>query len=742
MSHTSPGSASYHYHNGQMIVDVMFEDLPKQLQALCQSGPVKVVGKTDTGYLLQCTLCPEPRNQITLCGARVSNWEIHTGRTKHKLAMSSTGSDPSSHGSSASASIFSGEAMAPQVIVQELNNLEKDPSDEEIAAPSNSQEASESASRWISTEDDGGIEAGPGAVESTWDAGSLAGLPAPLPMGFYTKTAVGQKGSPSFIQSIIPDEFADDARPYAGVPYAGVPYAGVTVSDGQLSTASSLETGYSVPTTAGEWSVTALQTATEPSNTGQTDADGSVSDTISSLADGSVLNESISSSSPYIYTVDDANRVDNNSVQAASQPQLSATLSGSTIHHPEFHGDHSMERDSSEPDLCSSSRASESTFEPSYTNQTSISEMVDIHDRTAFTRYKTPLITRWDECHHHFRHWLNNNPTFTSAIRQYSGSEETFYFASVRHGDAHRCDNIVLRSPASFQAVAVEFFNQTNDPLLSRAVWGHGRLTRDESMPFFYSAFEVTKSSHNGVNFDVITAPDANSWLPEHHQVKLTLEYNLSNPNVNFRDLIDILSPFMDRSYQNLLVDYVYAVLAALYKLSPNERKIYLEHQRTYLNGWIRLDWSCLEEANIHTYPETTLPIYEVYQEALKLIFNLLKAMAKSVDSCELYPTQEQISAARRLGSYMSFSSIATARVTVLYGPHVQVAFMNQIKPHRELLKKAAYPDLIPNYMRTEYRIYARKAHLAHLYNVGEFPELPSGDVRIFFLLISLECEG
>ncbi|KAJ7884326.1 hypothetical protein B0H14DRAFT_2564384 [Mycena olivaceomarginata] len=51
--------------------------------------------------------------------------------------------------------------------------------------------------------------------------------------------------------------------------------------------------------------------------------------------------------------------------------------------------------------------------------------------------------------------------------------------------------SVVLRDPASFQTVAVEFFNQTNDPMLSRAVWGHGRFTRDESTPFLYSGFKV-----------------------------------------------------------------------------------------------------------------------------------------------------------------------------------------------------------------------------------------------------------
>ncbi|KAJ7882796.1 hypothetical protein B0H14DRAFT_2565189 [Mycena olivaceomarginata] len=282
--------------------------------------------------------------------------------------------------------------------------------------------------------------------------------------------------------------------------------------------------------------------------------------------------------------------------------------------------------------------ASESTFGQTYMDQISISGTVNPHHTTALTQ------------------WLKNNPTFTSVIRRYSGLEETFYFASVGHGEVRRRGSVFLRDRASFQAVAVEFFNQTNDPLLSRAVWGHGRFTRDESMPFLYSGFKVKESSYNGVNFDLITAPDVNSWLPEHHQVKLTLDYNFPNPKVNFRDLIDVLSP----------------VLAALYKLPINERKIYLEHQ-TYLNGWVCVDWSFLEQANIYTYPETTLLVYDVYQEALKLILNLIEAMAKSVDSCDLYPTPEQISTARKFGSYLSFSSIGTARVTALYGQYVQV---------------------------------------------------------------------
>jgi hypothetical protein len=47
---------------------------------------------------------------------------------------------------------------------------------------------------------------------------------------------------------------------------------------------------------------------------------------------------------------------------------------------------------------------------------------------------------------------------------------------------------------------------------------------------------------------------------------------------------------------------------------------------------------------------------------------------------------------------------------------------MNQIKPHRELLEKVSYPKLIPNYLEAKYVIYAREAHLAHLYKNGQFP--------------------
>ncbi|KAF7371730.1 hypothetical protein MVEN_00029500 [Mycena venus] len=714
--HVTPGSPS-RYFNSPIVWKV-----PVHLESLCQRDPVKVVGQTLTGYRLRCIPCNyhhgDEASEITLCGARVGNWKRHTRSEKHEEALKS---------------FSNGEAIVAHDV-----DLQNHQSDEEIAAHSNSQEEDDSQN---------GAEDGLGGIDDTWDPNlSLAAFPARLPMEPCTTTAFEQSPFPPVVSSMVPHQCADDPPPYAGA----------AVSDGSphLSTGAS-ETGYDLPPTAGQWLIPALQTETDPSNTGQTDADitdpclssqahsSCYIDLVSQASvSGSVRVESISHPQPSTYAADYENRMDYNCVQAADQPQLNADTS--SAYNPDINQDSESDRaqlgildktqhiirsihPSGQQNLYPSSGAFEAG--QSSTDQISIPGTVDT---TAFTRYKTPLITYWDECLNHFLRWLKNNPTFISVIRRYSGPEETLYIAFVRQGEVHRLDSVGLRGPASFRTVAVEFFNQTNDPLIRRAVWGHGRFTRDESMPFLYSGLEVKKMSDEGSNFDIITPSDANSWLPQHHQVKLTMEHNLAKPNVNLEDLIRVFKPAMNNAYQNLLVDYVYAVLAALYKLQTNEKKIYLEHQRTYLNAWIRLDWTCFEEANIHTYPETTLPVYGVYQAALKLILDLLGAIAKSVDSCNLCPTPEQISAARDLGLYISFSSIEASRVSVLYGPQVQVAFMNQIKPHRDVLEKAVYPKLIPNYLEAEYAIYGRKAHEAHLYHIGEFPELPTGDVRIF----------
>ncbi|KAJ7882797.1 hypothetical protein B0H14DRAFT_1458694 [Mycena olivaceomarginata] len=130
---------------------------------------------------------------------------------------------------------------------------------------------------------------------------SATGLPARLPEGCSHTENDGFPLVvwPSFVQSIIPREFVDDARPYAG---------GAASDGSHDQPTTGLETGYNVPATAGEWSIAALQTATEPSNAGQTDANIRDSRDAVSLALGSLPEfHSVANSSAPATWSDDTN---------------------------------------------------------------------------------------------------------------------------------------------------------------------------------------------------------------------------------------------------------------------------------------------------------------------------------------------------------------------------------------------------------------------------------------------------
>ncbi|KAJ7714706.1 hypothetical protein B0H14DRAFT_3014935 [Mycena olivaceomarginata] len=334
---------------------------------------------------------------------------------------------------------------------------------------------------------------------------------------------------------------------------------------------------------------------------------------------------------------------------------------------------------------------------------------------TSPTFYRTPETSYEDLCVHHFKTKVIGDAD--SAIREYWRRDgPTVYVAGADKG--RRLGKVVLANPAPFQAVAVAFLTQSHDPVLTRAVWGHGRFIQNNRWTHFQSRFKtVSNEVNDGVDYDLITAPDDTVWLPFQHQLELTLDYNFPKLSpTNFWALITFLSPWMCLAMKNLMVEYVHAILAVLYKLPTDELKIkYLEHQREYLNGLAYVEYVVLTEAKVQTCPQTGEPLHDIYLQALDRIFHLLRTISGSLRSRDPNPepSSEQVLAAQQFGLTMSRWSICGTCATALYGQQVNMGYMGHINPLRAAVRAAIYPALIPNYMEPEYAIYARQARIA-----------------------------
>ncbi|KAJ7794224.1 hypothetical protein B0H14DRAFT_2923663 [Mycena olivaceomarginata] len=324
----------------------------------------------------------------------------------------------------------------------------------------------------------------------------------------------------------------------------------------------------------------------------------------------------------------------------------------------------------------------------------------------AHTLPRGPKLLYEDLCRHDFETYVIGDSD--SAIREYYDHEQkrTIYFAAAGKDLDRRVGHVVLSTPVPFQTVAVAFLNDTHDPVLTRAVWGHGRFIKNNNWTCFQSRFKTVQFpqlfSKDDLVFNLITVADDTTWLPLHHQLELTLDYNVPD-----QKLVNLLSPLMNTAMRNLMVEYVYAVLAVLYKLPTKARKLsYLEHQRDYINGWARVEYLVSHEAGIEIYIHSKIRVYDAYQQALERIVVLLRAISQSVHVENLYPTPEQESAARDLGSTLSLWSIEHSSCRAKYG-EVNVDFYGKINPLRVALREALSPALIPNFMEPEYALYA-----------------------------------
>ncbi|KAJ7688763.1 hypothetical protein B0H14DRAFT_3052150 [Mycena olivaceomarginata] len=232
-----------------------------------------------------------------------------------------------------------------------------------------------------------------------------------------------------------------------------------------------------------------------------------------------------------------------------------------------------------------------------------------------------------------------------SAICEYREHGRTIYFAAAGKGSALRLGQVVLPRPVPFQAVAVAF-----------RIHGHDPSGSSRSTDRMESRFQTVPITSGGISFDLVTAVDDTLWLPSHHQLELTLDYN-----------------WMDVAMQNLVIEYVYAVLAVLYKLRTDEQNInYLEYQRQYLTGLARVEYSIKNDAGIANCLQTGEPLYDVYQRALNQIGKLLKVISNSSRRRNLHPTADQESEARGFGLIMSLWTMEAYRRAVDSG-HVDV---------------------------------------------------------------------
>jgi hypothetical protein len=108
------------------------------------------------------------------------------------------------------------------------------------------------------------------------------------------------------------------------------------------------------------------------------------------------------------------------------------------------------------------------------------------------TLYQGPGISE-TECY--FTRFFNSIGDSDSAISKYTLSDGlTIYFATACIGDERRFGELVLPAPEpNLQSLAVQFA----DPIVKRAVWGHGRYTRPPAARGLDSHFKTVLQKGN-----------------------------------------------------------------------------------------------------------------------------------------------------------------------------------------------------------------------------------------------------
>jgi hypothetical protein len=343
-------------------------------------------------------------------------------------------------------------------------------------------------------------------------------------------------------------------------------------------------------------------------------------------------------------------------------------------------------------------------------------------------RWKTPPFSFTEEATRDFRSRIGNAH---SIIREYRSSPESFFYF-VAAGENH-WGVVAVPQRITFHELATEIFAATKDPALAQLAWGHGNVIRPRGTIVEESRFIVTEKRIPGSDLAYDFVEPEGGRLSLYYQLQLARDCNLLRRPATFNNFITYVSPLIRRAREDMLLEYVYALLAVLHRLPRKSQQLaYLEHQETYLNGAARAEWAALAEANIHTCLESGIPLYDVLLQARERIHGLMKSFFPLIMSgvIDLCPTLEHRHTAIEVASSLYLWSMNTARVFARDGQEVNMTYIKQINPLRAALRAAVEPNLILAHMESEYVEYA---HLARLSDeaLGLRPGLPSTLIRI-----------
>ncbi|KAJ6607305.1 hypothetical protein B0H10DRAFT_2072297 [Mycena sp. CBHHK59/15] len=347
-------------------------------------------------------------------------------------------------------------------------------------------------------------------------------------------------------------------------------------------------------------------------------------------------------------------------------------------------------------------------------------------DVTGKVLWKTPPLTFFDDSAGKFYEEIDKAH---SIIREYtspttSPTDGVLYFAAA----GRNCVGHVTVSNrlSSFETLAAEFLVQVQSPALIQLVYGHGRVIR-QSESGLKSTFIVTEEAgwlEDGSEVKYDWVQPTVGQLPINHALQLARDFSfVHRPLADFEKVIRLMCPYMMQARQNLLLQYVYAVLAVLFRLPDKLRRAeYLDHQAAFLVGQTRAEWSASEASGIGDF-------FDLFTQSRKAITNLMETLFVSISLTvvNLRPTSSQQEAAEAVGSFNFLWWLNTSRAFILGRQEGNMTFLQQIGPLSAVLGDAVHPSLRYSRLEHEYADYAQRA----LENGDDLPVLPSTPIRI-----------
>ncbi|KAJ7877050.1 hypothetical protein B0H14DRAFT_2567892 [Mycena olivaceomarginata] len=154
------------------------------------------------------------------------------------------------------------------------------------------------------------------------------------------------------------------------------------------------------------------------------------------------------------------------------------------------------------------------------------------------------------------------------------------------------------------------------------------------------------------------------------------------------------------------------------------------------------MDHNCMNpNVNFRRLIVVLTPLIEEFMKNL-LVEYVYATVSKSADSCNGYPSAEQVNAAKEFGLTMSLWAIGPYQhLTTFHGQRVDMAqirlshnaqYMEKINPVWTMLARAIYPTLKPKTMEPEYTAYACRTRLKveELATSGQLADL-RGEYRL-----------